>query len=121
MAVPAHPFTLVHWRRSVAEQYAAVRAADGGDARAAALRFRAAREQLFRDHDDSPIAPERRPAWPGLAWFAYDPSWRVTSTMRPWNGYCGSLYPGVDGWPGATSESTIASSSTLHGVSSAPA
>jgi len=83
MGVPANPFTLANWRRSVAEHYAAVRAADGGDARAAALRFRAAREQLFRDHDDSPVAAERRRDWPGLAWFAYDPSWRVTAAIEP--------------------------------------
>ena len=82
MAVPADPFTLAHWRRSVAEQYAAVRALTGDDSKTAAMRFRAARDELFRDHGDSPIAQERRRAWPGLAWFAYDPSWRVAAPIE---------------------------------------
>ena len=82
MSVPASPFTLAHWRRSVAEHYAAVRSYAGSDPEAVPLRFRAAREQLFREHPDSPIAPERRGAWPGLAWFAYDPSWRVTASIE---------------------------------------
>ena len=34
--------------------------------------------------------------------------------VRPKNGYIGSEYPGVDGWPGATSESTSASSASVH-------
>jgi hypothetical protein len=82
MSAPANPFTLAHWRRSVAEHYADVRAAGAGDLRAAAQRFRAVRDQLYRDHADSPIMPERRPTWPGLAWFAYDASWRVTATVE---------------------------------------
>ena len=60
MPAAADPFTLAHWRRIVAEHYAAVRAAAATDAAAAALRFRAAREQMFRDHPESPIAAERR-------------------------------------------------------------
>src|SRR6185369_3386170 len=43
-----------------------------------------------------------------------------SATIRPKKGYCGSEYPGVDGCPGATSESTSASSSSLHFVPSAP-
>jgi hypothetical protein len=82
MGVPADPFTLAHWRRSVAEHYADVRSAAGSDPEAAAMRFRAARERLFRDHDDSPIEAERRRGWPGLAWFAYDPSWRAMASIE---------------------------------------
>ena len=82
LSAPANPFTLAHWRRSVAEHYAAVRAAAGADGQAAALRFRAAREQLFRDHAQSPIAAERRLGWPGLAWYDYDPSWRVSAAIE---------------------------------------
>ena len=82
MSAPANPFTLAHWRRTVAEHYADVRAVGAADAPAAALRFRAARDQLFRTHADSPITPERRAAWPGLAWFPYDPSWRVVANVE---------------------------------------
>ncbi len=49
---------------------------------AAALRFRAGRERLCREHAESPIAPERRRDWPGLAWFPHDPAWRVTATFE---------------------------------------
>ena len=38
------------------------------------------------------------------------------SSTRPKNGYCGSLNPGVDGCPGATSVFTSASSSSDHAV-----
>jgi hypothetical protein len=82
VSVPADPLALAHWRSGVAELYAAVRAVGGSDPQAAALRFRAGREQLFRTHAESPIPAERRDGWPGLAWFAYDPSWRVTATFE---------------------------------------
>jgi uncharacterized protein (DUF1684 family) len=79
MSAPSDAFTLAHWRRSVAELYAQVRAEANGDTAAAAHRFRAAREALFREHADSPIVPERRRAWPGLDWHPYDPAWRVVA------------------------------------------
>ena len=82
MGTPANPFTLAHWRRTVAEHYYAVRASAQTDPRAGALRFREAREALFREHADSPIVPELRGAWPGLAWYDYDPTWRVTAAIE---------------------------------------
>ena len=82
MSAPANPFTLAHWRRTVAEQYAEVRRAAGTGPMAAAMRFRAAREALFRAHADSPIPPARRAAWGGLRWFSYDPAWRVQATVE---------------------------------------
>jgi uncharacterized protein (DUF1684 family) len=81
MPAAADPFTLAHWRRTVAELYAAVRAATGADAAAAALQFRAARERMFRDHPQSAIPVERRGAWRGLAWYPYDPAWRIVVTV----------------------------------------
>jgi uncharacterized protein len=81
MAAPPDPFTLAHWRRTVGELYAAVRASAGVDPAAAAARFRAAREQMFRDHPESPIAADRRRAWRGLAWYPYNPAWRVIGTI----------------------------------------
>jgi len=83
MSIPADPLALAHWRRSVAELYAGVRIAADTDPEAAAQRFRAGREQLCREHSESPIAPERRSGWPGLAWFPYDRAWRVTTTLEP--------------------------------------
>jgi uncharacterized protein len=81
MTTPANPPRLASWRRIVAEHYARVRAQSGIDPAAAAAAFRAARESLFREHPDSPIAPELRKAWPGLQWFPYDPAWRVVGTV----------------------------------------
>ena len=81
MSAPGNPIALADWRRTVAEHYAAVRAAAGVDPAAAATRFRAAREALFREHPESPIAPDRRAQWRGFSWFPYDPAWRVTATV----------------------------------------
>jgi hypothetical protein len=83
MGIPADPLTLAEWRRTVAEHYSAVRAASHGDPARVASTFRAARDLLFREHPDSPIAPDRRSDWPGTKWFPYDPAWRVVATVEP--------------------------------------
>jgi uncharacterized protein len=83
VGVPSDPLRLAHWRRTVAEHYAAVRAATGQDPAAAAIRFRAARDGLFREHPDSPIPAERRREWRGTRWFDYDPAWRYVATVEP--------------------------------------
>ena len=77
MGSPPNPVTLAHWRRTVAELYAEVRATAQGDPAGAARRFRVARDRLFREHVQSPIAEEARAGWRGFAWYDYDPSWRV--------------------------------------------
>ncbi|MFO1322543.1 MAG: DUF1684 domain-containing protein [Burkholderiales bacterium] len=82
MSSPAHPLELAVWRRTVAAHYKAVREATG-DPAAAAARFRREKDDLFRAHSESPIAPERRAAWPGLAWYDHDPQWRVVGAMTP--------------------------------------
>ena len=83
MGAPADPLTLADWRRTVAEYYAAVRVAAHRDPARAAGAFRVARDRLFREHADSPIARERRDDWPGATWFAYDPAWRVVAAIEP--------------------------------------
>jgi uncharacterized protein (DUF1684 family) len=82
VSAPASPFNLAGWRRIVATQYAAVREAKVAPALRAA-HFREAREELFRRHAESPIAPDRRAAWRGLTWYDYDPAWRVVGTIEP--------------------------------------
>ena len=77
----ASPFTLAHWRRTVAALYAAVRAAPEDDVARAAATFRATRDRLFAEHPDTPIPSSRRAGWTGTAWYPYDPSWRVTGTV----------------------------------------
>jgi uncharacterized protein (DUF1684 family) len=81
MSTPANPFTLADWRHTVAEHYVTVRALSGSDGPAASTQFRAARERLFREHPDSPIALERRPAWRGLHWHPYAKAWRIRGVI----------------------------------------
>jgi uncharacterized protein (DUF1684 family) len=80
VSAPANAFTLAAWRRSVAEDYAAIRGGDA-DPAGAAVRFRAARDRLFREHPQSPIAPELRGDWPGFDWYPYDVGWRLSGTV----------------------------------------
>jgi uncharacterized protein (DUF1684 family) len=82
MSAPTNPFTLAGWRRTVAAQYAMLRIPED-DRVAQAREFRRARDELFRSHPESPIAPERRSAWAGLAWYDYDPAWRVIGKIEP--------------------------------------
>ncbi len=82
MGIPADPLTLAHWRRTVAEIYAAARAAGERDPAGAVDGFRTARDELFRMHPDSPITLERRAGWNGTRWFAYDPSWRIVAAIE---------------------------------------
>ena len=81
MTAPSNPFRLAGWRRSIAVEYAAVRAGNA-DAAATAQRFRAARDRLYMEHAESPIAPERRRDWRGVAWYAYAPAWRLTGVIE---------------------------------------
>jgi len=81
MSAPANPFALAGWRRSMAVEYAAVRSGVA-DPEGAATRFRAARDRLFIEHPESPIAPERRRDWRGVSWYPYTPAWRLTGVIE---------------------------------------
>lgn len=81
MTAPANPFTLAEWRRRTASEYATVRSGVADPVRTA-QRFRAARDRLFIEHPESPIAPERRHAWRGVDWYAYAPEWRLTGVIE---------------------------------------
>jgi uncharacterized protein (DUF1684 family) len=72
------------WRRRVALLYL-TGPADGESGAAA---FRRGRDQLFRDHPQSPLNDRQRTRFTGLPWFPYDPAARVTAEPRP---------PGDDG------------------------
>ncbi len=64
---------LVDWRRRVGNLYRLTSLAD----------FRAARDDLFKHHPQSPIEPEERDAFRGLAYFDPDPSYRVAARLEP--------------------------------------
>ena len=76
------PFVLAEWRRTVAGLYADVRR-PAADRRAQCESFRRARDTLFRTHSQSPIEASSRSAWPGVAWFPYDPQARVEAAIVP--------------------------------------
>ena len=71
--------TLADWRRRVAELYAEVRATP--DPARAWERWRAVRNDLFRDHPQSPLPEAERETFPGLPFFDYDPALRVRAEV----------------------------------------
>jgi uncharacterized protein len=66
---------LLDWKRRVFALYAGVRAS--GNAEAAWDAWRHARDDLFRGHPQTPLSSERRKSFAGLAYFDYDPAFRV--------------------------------------------
>ncbi len=82
MSTPSSPITLAHWRRTVAELYGDVRAVAIHDPARAASVFREKRDQLFRQHPDSPIPSTYRSGWRGASWYPYDASYRVIGTVK---------------------------------------
>jgi uncharacterized protein (DUF1684 family) len=72
---------LLDWKRRIFALYAEVRAAT--DPAAAWLRWRAVRDELFRDHPQSPLAAAARTAFTGLDYFGYDPGFRVAAELAP--------------------------------------
>jgi uncharacterized protein len=68
-----HQLTLWEWRRLITELYAEIRTLDpvmGWQ------RWQSTRDDLFRNHVQSPIAPPERASFVGLNYFAYEPSLR---------------------------------------------
>ncbi len=72
---------LTSWRRRVAELYAAVRAES--DPQQAHALWRAGRDQLFRDHPQSPLPPGDPLRGAGLAYWPYDPAARFELALQP--------------------------------------
>jgi uncharacterized protein len=72
---------LLDWKRRVFALYAAVRGEP--DAARAAAAWRAARDELFARHPQSPLLPEARDGFDGLSYFPFDPVARVTADVEP--------------------------------------
>ena len=64
------------WRRRVFGIYAEVRDLAQTDAGQAHEFWRRARDELFREHPQSPLLPESRAGFSGLPVAPYDPAWR---------------------------------------------
>ncbi len=67
---------LVDWRRRVGDLYRI----GGPDA---VNEFRRRRDALFKSHPQSPIEPDEREAFRHLAYFDYDPAYRVSARLEP--------------------------------------
>ena len=72
---------LAGWRRRVGECYAEVRRAAPVDPGAAVARFRTERDELFRSHPQSALAPSERETFRGLRYYPHDPAWRVEALV----------------------------------------
>ena len=78
----SHPrLELMDWKRRVLAMYARTRAG-GGDAGACGA-FRAERDDLFRDHPQSPLVPRARAAFDGVPHFPHRPDMRVEAALEP--------------------------------------
>jgi uncharacterized protein (DUF1684 family) len=81
MQEPDATLSLWDYRRRVAEMYAAVRAA--GVNEKSWIRWRSARDELFRMHSQSPLPSGRRASSSGVPFFEYDPAWRLEGAVEP--------------------------------------
>ncbi|MEX0790141.1 MAG: DUF1684 domain-containing protein [Actinomycetota bacterium] len=78
---PPELLALADWRRRVFNMYREVREAP--DARAAWHRWRSLRDELFRNHTQSPIPVGDRDGFSGLTYFDYNPAARVIAAVEP--------------------------------------
>jgi hypothetical protein len=84
MARPGHDYLdLLDWRRRMAELWARWRTDGERDPAAATAAFRQAKDELFRTHPQSPLPPPARDGFRGLAYWGYDPGWRLTARFEP--------------------------------------
>jgi uncharacterized protein len=72
---------LLDWKRHVFALYAGVRAS--ADPELAWRGWRAARDELFRTHPQSPLPEQTRAGFTGLPYFDYDPAMRVLAEAEP--------------------------------------
>jgi uncharacterized protein len=73
--------SLLDWRRRVHALYAEVRAS--ADPAAAHETWRIGRDELLATHADSPLPPEQRAAFTGLAIAPYEPALRFEAVVEP--------------------------------------
>jgi uncharacterized protein (DUF1684 family) len=74
--------SLADWRRRVADLYAQVRALSRDDPEAAWRHWTSTREELFREHPQSPVPPADRAAFRAHHW-PYDPRLRFEVAVEP--------------------------------------
>ena len=81
LSEPSRSLALLDYRRRVAELYRQVRAM--GDGPDAWVFWRRRRDDLFRNHPQSAIPPDKRTTFEGLSYFPYDPTVRFELPLEP--------------------------------------
>ncbi len=73
------------WKRRVSAMFDAVRAAgdDPAAGAAACTAWRAARDELFAGHPQSPLTPDARAGFAGVPYFPHDPALRIAAELEP--------------------------------------
>src|SRR4051812_12115945 len=74
--------TLADWRRRIATLYADVRRTAASDPAAALAEWRSVREELFRDHPQSPLPVEQRSGYRATH-YPHDPALRFEVVVEP--------------------------------------
>lgn len=77
--LPSDILSLVDWKRQVQELYAAIRHEE--DPQRGWRMWREGRDQLFRQHPQSPIPAGERESFGGIAYFDYDRNFRVEASF----------------------------------------
>ena len=80
MPAVAETLDLLDWRRTVSAVYDEIR--DAAEPETAWWRWRDARDELFRTHPQSPVPAGARAGFPGLDYYAYDPTARVLAELE---------------------------------------
>src|SRR5436190_7339070 len=75
------PLSLLDWKRHVFALYRDVRGSSEHEM--AWSRWRAGRDELFKDHPQSPLPAAAREAFAGLPYFDYDPAARILAALEP--------------------------------------
>lgn len=83
MASAVEPIALAHWRRTIADMYATVRAAPREARAPVCQQFRTRRDTLFKTHDQSPLSRAQRAAFSSLEYYGYDATWRIIGRFEP--------------------------------------
>lgn len=86
---------LTEWRRTMAALYAGIRAE--ADPALAHQQWREGRDELFRDHPQSPLEPGDPLRESGLPYWPYDPALRFTAELEPVDGPTSMTVPSGDG------------------------
>lgn len=106
---PREMLELADWRRRVAQLYTEWRAASGRDPAAATAAFRAAKDRLFAEHPQSPLLPDERATFRGLAYWPYDAAYRMTVRLDP-PAEVPAAFAGLGGVPSAPTQIALPSS-----------